>query len=104
MIDIIDVMQSVAVFTCAIVGYVLVFQKSGQKKEGHYSLPGEFSMKFELLTCTGLGLLLSEVVCLYGIEDIRLGQRYAMVLKSYLFDKGSKDFIRNFVIVVIPLK
>lgn len=41
MIDIIDVMQSVAVFTCAIVGYVLVFQKSGHKKVGHYSLPGE---------------------------------------------------------------
>ncbi|KAJ6633279.1 putative phosphoenolpyruvate synthase, partial [Pseudolycoriella hygida] len=33
-------MQSVALFTCAIVGYVLVFQKSGHKKVGHYSLPG----------------------------------------------------------------
>lgn len=41
MIDIIDLMQSVAVFTIAVVGYILVFQKSGHKKVGHYSLPGE---------------------------------------------------------------
>lgn len=41
MIEVIDLMQCVAVITCAIVGYILIFQKSGHKKVGHYSLPGE---------------------------------------------------------------
>lgn len=41
MIEIIDLMQSAAVLTFAVVGYILVFQNSGHKKVGHYSLPGE---------------------------------------------------------------
>lgn len=41
MIDVIDLMQSAAVLTFAVVGYILIFQKSGHKKNGHYSLPGE---------------------------------------------------------------